>query len=381
MKLLYIANARVPTEKAHGLQIFKMCEAFANQGHQVTLVIPWRFGRLKVDPYQYYGAKHNFRIKQVFSLDLISILGALGFFLQVLTFAISSALYSMFVRPDIIYGRDEVALWSISFLNPKIVWEIHTKKLNWFARKLLVRAKALVTISGGLRDLLLKAGASKEKILVSHDGVDVSEYESSFDRDTWRLSKDIPLEAKVIAYVGALHTMGKGKGVEELIDIFPEILKREPDAFLLLTGMSEGDRNEAVLLCDKRGISRSRVRIDSAPSQKETVEYFRSADVHIMNFPNTEHYALYMSPLKMFSYMASGVPIVTTDLPSIREVLSDKEAEFVPAGDSDKLIEVILRVLSGSEEVRSKARAGEVLVQEYSWNARAINILNFLSLK
>lgn len=30
MKLLYIANIRIPTEKAHGIQIMKMCEAFTN---------------------------------------------------------------------------------------------------------------------------------------------------------------------------------------------------------------------------------------------------------------------------------------------------------------------------------------------------------------
>ncbi len=37
MKILYIANIRLPTEKAHGIQIMKMCEAFAHAGAEVEL--------------------------------------------------------------------------------------------------------------------------------------------------------------------------------------------------------------------------------------------------------------------------------------------------------------------------------------------------------
>ena len=42
MKLLYIANARIPSEKAHPYQILKMCEAFAQSGAEVELVVPFR---------------------------------------------------------------------------------------------------------------------------------------------------------------------------------------------------------------------------------------------------------------------------------------------------------------------------------------------------
>ena len=41
-ELIYVANNRLPTEKAHGLQIAQMCEAFAQAGYRVTLVAPRR---------------------------------------------------------------------------------------------------------------------------------------------------------------------------------------------------------------------------------------------------------------------------------------------------------------------------------------------------
>lgn len=379
MKLLYLANMRLPTEKAHGLQVMKMCEAFARLGHEVTLVVPWRFGRVEANPYEYYDVERNFRIRRIFSLDLIPHLGSVGFFVQVVTFAISSFVYALFARPALVYGRDEVTLWGITFLGLKTLWEVHTRKLNWFARSLLSRADTLVTISGGLKDLLVKAGAAPERILVAHDGVDLSKYSSPFDRDTWRLSKNIPLEAKVVGYVGAIHTMGTGKGVEELIAVFPKVLEREPDAFLLLTGMPEKDRGVVISLCKTAGVPLSRVRVDTDLRQKEIIPYFRAADAHVMNFPFTEHYAYYMSPLKMFNYMASGVPIITTDLPSVREILSDQQAEFIPPGDSEALVNALLRVLAGSEAVRAKAHAAEILARHYTWEERARNVLKFLA--
>lgn len=45
MRLLYLANARLPTEKAHGYQICKMCEAFARTGAEITLMYPQEIPR------------------------------------------------------------------------------------------------------------------------------------------------------------------------------------------------------------------------------------------------------------------------------------------------------------------------------------------------
>ena len=63
-KIIYIANVRLPTEKAHGIQTTKMCEAFGNYGLEVELVIPWRFNKIKENTFNYYGVKENFKIKK-----------------------------------------------------------------------------------------------------------------------------------------------------------------------------------------------------------------------------------------------------------------------------------------------------------------------------
>ena len=82
MQLFYLANIRIPTEKAHGVQIAKMCAALANQDLSVTLVVPKKFTPLKEDIFNYYQVKRNFKIIRLNSLNLISwdfLLGRLGF--------------------------------------------------------------------------------------------------------------------------------------------------------------------------------------------------------------------------------------------------------------------------------------------------------------
>jgi len=71
MKLLYIANVRIPTEKAHGLQIMMMCENFSLAGASVELIIPSRINKdLKnIDPFVFYDVKSDFKIKKIRSLD------------------------------------------------------------------------------------------------------------------------------------------------------------------------------------------------------------------------------------------------------------------------------------------------------------------------
>ena len=96
MKILYIANVRIPTEKAHGFAIMKMCEAMGKAGNEVKLVIPWRLNHIDADPYAYYGVENTFTIRRLPSIDLVTLLGRLGFLIESISFAISALFCSLF---------------------------------------------------------------------------------------------------------------------------------------------------------------------------------------------------------------------------------------------------------------------------------------------
>ena len=75
LKILYVTEARLPTEKAHGIQISKTCEALSRAGADVTLIHPWR---LQVnedlkdkDAWTVYGIERNFSIVTLPCIDLL----------------------------------------------------------------------------------------------------------------------------------------------------------------------------------------------------------------------------------------------------------------------------------------------------------------------
>jgi glycosyltransferase involved in cell wall biosynthesis len=76
--------------------------------------------------------------------------------------------------------------------------------------------------------------------------------------------------------------------------------------------------------------------------------------------------------LKLFEYMASGRPIVASDLPSIREVLTDGDtAVLVEAGSVDALVKGICRVRDDPSFAMRIARRALDDVGRYTWGERA----------
>src|SRR5262245_52079 len=86
MRITYITNSRLPTEKAHGIQIMKTIEAIASLGYSVELVIPNRKNPIQEDLFSFYGVKKNIEVIRLWCLDSVRF-GFLGFIIEWLSFA------------------------------------------------------------------------------------------------------------------------------------------------------------------------------------------------------------------------------------------------------------------------------------------------------
>ena len=130
--ILYLANIRLPTEKAHGIQIMKMCEAFSDTGAKVVLVVPNRYNTILQDPFSYYSVRKIFEIVYLPTLDLI-FAGRIGFWIQQTLFSIQASFYVFIKRAEIVYSRDELPLFFLSILLPHsiFVWEAHINRFNF----------------------------------------------------------------------------------------------------------------------------------------------------------------------------------------------------------------------------------------------------------
>ena len=178
MKVLYIANNRIPTEKAHGIQIAKMCEAF-ERFSELKLIVPKRNNFIQKDIFDYYKLENNFEIKYLSAIDLVGTIPRFGFWLSSWSFAKKAKKYLSFKKyKGVVYSRDLFVLWLLKDnKNYDLVYEIHNfpKNLNYFHKKLFPYLK-FVAISNGLKKELLNFGIKEERVLASHDGVDLKQF-------------------------------------------------------------------------------------------------------------------------------------------------------------------------------------------------------------
>ena len=123
----------------------------------------------------------------------------------------------------------------------------------------------------------------------------------------------------------------------------------------------------------------SRVAVIGRKSDQERPLYLRAANAAVL--PNTgedEISVRYTSPLKLFGYMAAGVPVVASDLPSIREVLSEEEAFFATPDDPQSFATRLQEVVHNQAHADARAGRARHKVVQYEWGKRAEAILQFL---
>ena len=107
------------------------------------------------------------------------------------------------------------------------------------------------------------------------------------------------------------------------------------------------------------------------------------AAADVLALPNSGRESIsarYTSPLKLYEYMASGRPIVASDLPSLREALTRGENAWLVAPDDPAALAAgIKSVLDDPEHAGAMAERARQDVQGHTWTARAERIVAFVS--
>ena len=392
-KLLYISLMRLPTEKAHGLQIMQNCEAFADAGCDLTLWVARRWNTHEMraidDPFAYYGVRPNFAIRRIPCIDIFPLvppdgLGArLAFYLLLLSYAVTAAFMLLFTRADIHYSRDEFILSLLTRLKPKasLAYEAHlfsqSERGAALQRQVASRVGSVIAVTPQLRaDLMSQRGADPACTIVAHDGVRRARFEDLPVRTTARRKIGWDEDAFIVGYVGRLHTIGMDKGVATLV----KALAAVEGAHLALVGgpddMAQSLRQEWLNL----GLSEDRFLYAGHVPVDDVLLYMSAFDVCAMPLPVTTHFAHYASPLKLFEYMAAGKAIVATDLPSWADVVADGEtALLLPPDDVAAWTTAIDKLRTDSVLRRQLGeRARERVMAHYTWDVRAQSILSHI---
>lgn len=368
-KLLYLANIRLPTEKAHGVQILKMCEAFARMGMSVELVVPRRRTAIEGDPFGYYGIEKIFSITYIPTLDTVS-WGRAGYLFQSFLFALGAGYEAWRRKADIVYSRDEMTAGILSFFpreRQRLVWETHTGAWNYFARRAAQRARAVIAISTGLKDFYARQGIPAAKIAVAHDAADLEVFEHSEPWGAARKRLGLPLDKKLVLYIGRIDGW---KGVDTLCKAAAAL---PPEVRVAVIG------GEPEQVARMRETYPHVIFLGYRP-YRELPHNLAAADVLVI--PNSAENivsATYTSPLKLFAYMAAGKPIVASDIPSLREIISDDTAYFAEPDDPVSFAKAIIRAITRMQEAYARAQHARAEVRKYDWKNRARLIVDFIA--
>jgi glycosyltransferase involved in cell wall biosynthesis len=196
-------------------------------------------------------------------------------------------------------------------------------------------------------------------------------------------SADVPVPASgslpdgftnrpIIIYQGAVNV---GRGLEEMIHAMPLM----PDYHLLIVG--DGDIKEQLkdlvsrLDLGGRVFFTGRVPFDQLSwfTRQATLGMSLEQDIGL-NY----HYAL---PNKLFDYMQSGIPVIASDLPEIRQIVENvKFGLIVDRFDPEYLSQAIISILNNPELLQTWRERALNAAPGYTWEAEEKELLNFFPL-
>jgi len=391
-RIVYLANARLPTEKAHGYQICKMCEAFADLGVEVKLLHPYRRNPLEgKSVFEYYGVRPVFEVQTLPNWDVVPLNRwvpegwfAPVFFLHAFLWARYAVGKAAREKADLYYTREvPIAFWLVRQGLPT-VYEAHVvpkRGQRWLLRLISLHPalRLVVALAGTIKEELVKMGFRRDRVVVIPHGIDLH-FEKVPSRERCRHRLNLPLGRPIIGYIGRFRAVGLEKGIPELINAMkylPSMNGAEP---LLLCVGGPMDAVPAYFdLARRIGVPEHRLRFVDRVPNTEVPCWIRACDVIVLPLSPAYMEKIGAMPLKLFEYMAAGVPILATDLPSIREVLRHGEnAWLIPPGDPKALAEGIRHLLENPELARRLAERARGDVQKYTWKHRAETILRLV---
>ncbi|MDF1497726.1 MAG: hypothetical protein P1P90_06795, partial [Patescibacteria group bacterium] len=197
----------MPTEKAHGYQIAKMCEAFADNSVSVELIVPGRHNHIKEDIFTYYRIKNNFMVRYIKFIDFFSwswLNQKTSFTLNILEFLWLS-LFLKIDKKNIIYTRSPEIAWLFGVRSYKTFFECHQlpKKKSLIFSFFIKKIQGIVTISNGLKEDLEKVYPfPTSKIFTAPDGVDLETFDIDITRSDAKEKLGLQVDKKIILYTG-----------------------------------------------------------------------------------------------------------------------------------------------------------------------------------
>jgi glycosyltransferase involved in cell wall biosynthesis len=393
IRIALVAPTAIPARRANTIQVMKMAQALTILGHSVHLLSPFVGNSLPGDLpswemlADHYGLKHRFPISWLTAHP----------HLRRYDYSIKALLWARRWNCDLYYTRLVQSASLASLIGIPTLLEVHdlpAGRIGPMIFRLFRHGRGAFRLAAITRalatDLTNKlnippAGDPSEGAftIIAPDGVDLERFENlPSPAESRRLiaasnpdCSTLDAQRFTAGYTGHLYA---GRGTDLLL----ELASRLPDIQFLLVG---GETEDVKRLRQLAGEARStNLFLAGFVPNIDLPRYQAACDVLLMPYgrkvsaSSGGDISSYLSPMKLFEYMACGRAILCSDLPPLREVLNPQNALILPPEDVDAWKNTLSLLQADPSRGELCARQAQEDILQYTWEKRASRLLRGL---
>lgn len=380
-RIAYIHGQALPARTAISQQVLSTISWISKNGMDVELIIPRKWRSLGVS----YRVRKNFLLDFYDLNDTFKITELLNFplawiNLENISHWILGPIYASFRRYDIIYTRNPILALIVLALGKKLIYETfriydpNIGKLGILLQRNGYNANLLgiITHSPLSREGFIRIGIPKEKISVIPNGFNPSHFIPCLRKKEARKILGWDEEERIVCYAGCLDS---DKGIKTVL----KLAEKTQEFKYFLIGYFRRDHNDWIL----KDVSQKRlknVQLHSWVNGFKLSKFLFASDVLVI--PPT---AVPLStgrtvlPMKTFTYLAAGRPILAPKLPDTQSILNSLNAVLVEPDNLDLSAEAISRIFSDPHLAKKVSEQARLDSFDYTWQRRAERIIAFLN--
>lgn len=355
--ILYVAELNLPSKSAYTQHVLKICDAFAKKKriHLLTLSNKSNFKEIKNN----YILKNRFKISGISSSKLNTFLSR-----------IKLALYAKKISKNynLIITRSPVTSFILSIFKINNILELH-HSLNGFTN-ILYKAIVFLKLDKNIKFIFLHKNLKKifknKKHIILDDCVDLNDFKKKNNKTTIEF-----------VYTGSLYS---GKGIEIISYLASQFPKKKFHIFGDVNTLTK--KYKIILNSQKNIILEGHFKYKYLPSILLRSEYLLMPYLEKVNVNSKRlDVSKYMSPLKLFDYLAAGKIIIASNLKVYSHILKNKKnCLLVSANKFHQWKKVISVLLENKTKYNFIKKNAKQTAKNYTWDQRIEKIIRFSEL-